>query len=217
MPSTIRLPPKKDVALALLENSSVFIHLDPRSEEVGVPPWFKRQPRLVLQIGLNMPVPIPDLNLDEDSVSCTLSFNRSPHYCRIPWSSVFALVGEDGRGMVWPDDIPPEVAAEMQNAQQKQQARPHLRAVEATEPEPEAPKKAAKADKSRQKRAKKRAARAVQADGEARVKPAPTPKPAAKPAPAPARTPEPAAADDGAVPPSKKPKRELPPYLRVVK
>jgi len=75
-----------------------------------VPPWFKGQPQLVLQIGLNMPVPIPDLRLDEDGMSCTLSFNRSPFHCVIPWGAVFAMVGDDGRGMVWPDDLPPEVA-----------------------------------------------------------------------------------------------------------
>jgi hypothetical protein len=43
-------------------------------------------------------------------MSCTLSFNRSPFYCVVPWSSVFAMVGDDGRGMVWPDDVPQELA-----------------------------------------------------------------------------------------------------------
>jgi stringent starvation protein B len=209
MSSTIRLPPKKDVALALLENSSVFIHLDPRVEDVMVPPWFKEKPRLVLQIGLNMPVPIQDLNLDEDSVSCTLSFNRSPHFCRIPWSSVFALVGEDGRGMVWPDDIPPEVAAEMQNAQQKQPARSHLRAVE--EPAPSKP--AREPDHARQKRAKKRAARAAQGERSERPKRQPAALRASEATP-PSPAESPRASAEGA---DKKAKRELPPYLRIVK
>src|SRR5271155_3225286 len=103
------LPPKKDVALALLEKSKVLVHLDPRKDGVIVPMGFRKQPQLVLQIGLNMPVPIPDLRLDEEGMSCTLSFNRSPFYCVVPWASVFAMVGEDGRGMVWPDDVPAEV------------------------------------------------------------------------------------------------------------
>src|SRR5688572_32924025 len=114
MSKTTRLPPKKDVALALLENSTVFVHLDPRKEQVSVPAWFRKQPQLVLQVGLNMPVPIPDLNLDEEGLSCTLSFNRSPHFCKVPWSAVYALVGGSGRGMVWPDDVPAEVAAQAQ-------------------------------------------------------------------------------------------------------
>jgi len=104
------LPPKKEVALALLERGSVHVHLDPRAAGVVVPAWFKRQPQLVLQVGLNMPVPIPDLRVDEDGMSCTLSFNRSPFFCIVPWSSVYAMVGDDGRGMVWPEDVPPEVA-----------------------------------------------------------------------------------------------------------
>ena len=107
------LPPKKEVALALLERSNVDVYLDPRARGVVVPPQFRKEPRLILKIGLNMPVPIPDLRVDEDSMSCTLSFNRSPFYCVVPWSSVFAMVGEDGRGMVWPDDVPQELAVKV--------------------------------------------------------------------------------------------------------
>ena len=82
MASPPRLPAKKDVALALLEQSTVFVHLDPRREEVRVPPWFKKEHQLVLQIGLNMAIPIRDLDVGEDALSCTLSFQRSPHFCR---------------------------------------------------------------------------------------------------------------------------------------
>jgi hypothetical protein len=116
-PMTSLLPPKKDVALALLERASVFVHLDPRSAEVVVPPWLKRQYKLILQIGLNLAVNIPDLSVEEDGVSCTLSFSRRPHFCYVPWDAVYALVGEDGRGMVWPADIPKEVAAQAGPAQ----------------------------------------------------------------------------------------------------
>jgi stringent starvation protein B len=134
-----KLPPKKDVLLALLEQSSVFVHLDPRQPEVRVPEWFKKQPQLILQIGLNLAVPIRDLEVDDEGVSCTLSFSRSPHFCYLPWAAVYAIVGEDGRGMVWPDDVPAEVAAQ-QRAQvrqdkdkKKRRARPKLRAVGADE------------------------------------------------------------------------------------
>src|SRR5256885_11429808 len=104
------LPPKKEVALALLERSNVDVYLDPRAKGVVVPPQFRKEPRLILKIGLNMPVPIPDLRLDDESMSCTLSFKGAPFYCVVPWPSVFAMVGEDGRGMVWPDDVPQELA-----------------------------------------------------------------------------------------------------------
>src|SRR6185369_16006683 len=109
------LPPKKEVALALLERSNVDVYLDPRANGVVVPPQFRKEPRLILKIGLNMPVPIPDLRLDDESMSCTLSFNRAKFFCVVPWMSVFAMVGDDGRGMVWPDDVPQELAVRVED------------------------------------------------------------------------------------------------------
>jgi stringent starvation protein B len=97
------------VALALLQGPSLFIHLDPRKPEVLVPLHFKKQAQLVLQVGLNMAVPIPDLQVDDEGVSCTLSFNRNPFWCRLPWTAIYALVGDDKRGMIWPDEVPAEV------------------------------------------------------------------------------------------------------------
>lgn len=260
MAPTARLPPKKDVALALLEQASMYIHLDPRAESVQVPAWFKKQPQLVLQVGLNMAVPIPDLHVDEQGLSCTLSFNRSPFYCMIPWRAVFALVGEKGQAMVWAEDVPAEVAAQAQAQKQPERPRAHLRSVpegegapaaapspaaeKAPEPAPAAPKKAAKKAKAAPKdssaeTAAKRAAKA-----------APKAKPAAKKAPAakvgaakkpsvPKAEPKHPQAQPALKQPaakaavaakhvdkpnsargageSTKPKRELPPYLRVVK
>ena len=87
----------------------MFIHLDPRRPDVLVPRGFMGQPQLVLQVGLNMAIPIPDLKIDDACISCTLSFNRVPFWCRIPWSAVYALIDENGRGGVWADDVPAEI------------------------------------------------------------------------------------------------------------
>ncbi|MBV9945333.1 MAG: hypothetical protein JOZ69_00615, partial [Myxococcales bacterium] len=181
------------------------------------PPWFKKQAQLVLQVGLNMQLPIPDLRLDDDGLSCTLSFNRSPFFCVVPWASVFAMVGDDGRGMVWPEDVPAEVARQAQ------------RAVEPPPPPPKEPPKVAvaavarepKADPPKPKRARKRPPLAA-VEGEASPESA-APKPRAAAAERPARTSpataprpveSPARASRGSV---KKKRKELPPYLRVVK
>ena len=227
MPMT-RLPPKKDVALALLEQATVLVHLDPRGEQVQVPPWFKRQPQLVLQIGLNMPKPILDLNVDDQGISCTLSFSNAPHYCHLPWSSVYALIGASGRGMVWPDDVPKEVAGQYVVTAPKEEPKPRaaLRAVGA-EPSPD--EQAAKADAKKKKRARKskeaqeteKAARATRP----RKKPEAVPAPEAgteksrpaRPAPAPAVAAAPARRAGASAAGGAKKKRELPPYLRVVK
>jgi stringent starvation protein B len=216
-----RLPRKKDVALSLLEQSTVFVHLDPRGEKVRVPPWFKRQPQLVLQIGLNMAVPIPDLQVDDEGLSCSLSFNRAPHFCVVPWASVFALVGENGRGMVWPDDVPPEVQA----AAEKQAKQAKLAVAPAPAPAPAAE---ATAEPAPKKRRKSRAKAATTSETKEVPKAATAPKKesarkrktaAAAPVLAPATaasaaagTPEKVASAGDA-----KRKRELPPYLRVVK
>ena len=223
MSSVQPLPPKKEVALALLERSSVHIHLDPRAPGVLVPMGFKSQPQLVLQVGLNMPVPIPDLRLDEDGLSCTLSFNRTPFHCVVPWKSIYAMVGDDGRGMVWPEDVPPEV--ERQTPARSPVAiapAPSERPVRAV-----ANKKAAKKSqlddtgaedaKSRKPRKKPRVVPNPRDERRLVAVPPPAvsdPRPptrATRDAPAHAKPP---ARKPGHGP---KPKRELPPYLRVVK
>jgi stringent starvation protein B len=218
MSSTQPLPPKKEVALALLERSSVYVHLDPRQNAVVVPPWFKKQAQLVLQIGLNMPMPIPDLRLDDDGMSCTLSFNRSPFFCVVPWASVFAMVGEDGRGMVWPDDVPAEVARQAQVravdtvVRKDAPSKPVLEKVE---------KEAKPPEMAKPKRARKRAPLAAVPDGDGQAKKSAKRAPSAdRGAQAQAGAARPVVAPAPMVRPASngsRKKRELPPYLRVVK
>lgn len=117
---TARLPGKKDVARALLLKGSVFLHLDPRRDGVIVPAEYKRQAQLVLQVGLDLPVPIPDLRVDRTGVRGTLSFQRAPFTCSVPWDAVFAVVGGDGRGMVWPTSMPKEIAVEVEREAERQ-------------------------------------------------------------------------------------------------
>jgi stringent starvation protein B len=101
------LPAKKDVARGLLLRGTIYLHVDPRVEHVIVPRWLGKQPQLVLQIGLDLA--IPDLRVDADGVSGTLSFNRSPFRCVIPWDAIFGISDEQGRGMVWPESVPTEL------------------------------------------------------------------------------------------------------------
>jgi len=237
------LPPKKEVALALLERSNdrgIFVHLDPRLAAVIVPPWFKKQPQLVLQIGLNMPVPIPDLRLDDDGMSCTLSFNRSPFYCVVPWSSVFAMVGEDGRGMVWPDDVPAEVPLSRQGQEQQRSPSdrtpappPSMRALDGARKDAKPSSAKPEAEGGKAKRPRKRPPLAAVPDGEStgtgnakkgkvtRGDRAPaTPRAVVSSPPSPSTTSSrrsPGAGKPASPARSSGKKRELPPYLRVVK
>jgi len=198
------LPPKKELCLVLLQSQrSVRVHLDPRRQGVTVPPGFVNQPELILEIGLDLPINIPDLQVDDEGISCTLSFNRRGFWCCLPWPAVFALVGEDGRGMVWPDSVPPELPTRT--------SRPKLQAVPSKRPR------------------KRRGAGATGPTlvGGSPSQPPPEPEPPAKkPAPAavsaPRLRPVLAALPD---PPEPEPEpaepggkgKKLPPYLRVIK
>ena len=105
-----KTPPKRDVMLALLQAAdSVYVNFDPRRDGVLVPPQLKRQPRVVLQYGMNMAIPIPDLDVGEEGIGATLSFDRMPTWTFVPWSAVFAIVSQDQRGMLWEADVPREV------------------------------------------------------------------------------------------------------------
>jgi hypothetical protein len=208
------LPPKKDVALALLRDSSLFIHLDPRKTDVIVPLHFKKQAQLVLQVGLNMAVQIPDLTVDDEGVSCTLSFNRSPFWCRIPWTAVYALVGDDKRAMIWPDEVPAEVeTAQRQKGPEsvgspaKTKARGAKKRERATR-EGDSSEAVGSTEGAGQGREQRPSARPL-APLPISSRPASAGSPAARTAGAP-----PAGKGDD---PPKPGKRELPPYLRVVK
>lgn len=261
---TQMLPPKKDVALALLERSNVDVYLDPRAGGVVVPPQFRKEPQLILKIGLNMPVPIPDLRFDEESMSCTLSFSRVPFFCVVPWASVFAMVGEDGRGMVWPDDVPRELSVKMVDESRpgsrpsspggataeapSTRTRGRSKLVDASRPGPRAVEDARSTNKRASKKKKKEGTRptlvavpppaasgpALTAEAAAAAPQAVSPKtsaeasdaratseaaepPKAAPAPQASAPSSDRAKDKTGAPAPSRPKRELPPYLRVVK
>ena len=139
------LPPKIEVARYLLAQGSLFVHLDPRMEGVVVPKWYQSEPQLVLQIGFDMPVPIPDLQVDPEGIYGTLSFNRSPFTCNVQWDAVFALAGDDGRGMVWPDSMPEEISQEIEREAGREppppvvEERPSLRVLPAVQEEERRP------------------------------------------------------------------------------
>jgi len=103
------MPKKREVVNKLLEDGPVLIHLDARRPGVEVPDQFKDDPKLVLRIGHDLTPQIPDLRVDDFGIRCTLTFRGKGFPCRMPWASIYALVAEDGRGLVWPEHVPPEV------------------------------------------------------------------------------------------------------------
>jgi stringent starvation protein B len=103
--------PSKQVAFrAFLQEGFVSIHLDARRPGVVVPPEFAGSPHLVLQYGLAMPIPIPDLEVTETGISATLSFARQPQKTVVPWGAIYIVACEDGRGVLYYEDVPEEVS-----------------------------------------------------------------------------------------------------------
>jgi len=96
--------------LALLKEGWTSLHLDARRAGVLVPESFRNEAHLILQYGHDLPIPIPDLEIDEDGVRATLSFSRTAHRTSIPWTSVYAVTGVDGRGVLFDEDVPSDVS-----------------------------------------------------------------------------------------------------------
>jgi stringent starvation protein B len=126
------MPPKRSVMETLLEAGAVLVHVDSRREGVQVPVEHAGQAKLVLRFGHALTPPIPDLAVDDDGVRGTLTFRGRPFLCQLPWGAIYALVGDDGRGLIWPEDVPAEVRDELGRAGGKDQ-------VDRTPP-PRAPK-----------------------------------------------------------------------------
>jgi stringent starvation protein B len=103
-------PSKHEVFLALLRESWTSLHLDARRPGVIVPPHLKSEPHLVLQYGHDLPIPIPDLEVDEHGVRATLSFSKHPQRTVVPWSAVYVVTCDDGRGVLYHEDVPEDVS-----------------------------------------------------------------------------------------------------------
>jgi stringent starvation protein B len=106
------MPKKREVVTKLLEDGPVLVHLDARRPGVDVPDQHRSEPKQVLRLGHGLTPPIPDLDIDDTGIRATLTFRGKPFPCRIPWAAVYAVVAEDGRGLVWPEHVPPEVQSE---------------------------------------------------------------------------------------------------------
>lgn len=203
-------PPKKEQFKKLLERGNVFVHLDPRVHGVVVPAGHAQKPQLVLHLGLNFAVPIPDLTVDERGIRCTLSFQRTPFFCDLPWKAIYAMVAEDGQVTLWPTELPPELVPKPAAVRRAPPTSRSNRGNAAEAPPPpeetETP-----AERPRPHIA------AVPSKKAPRLAPVTQLKPPT-PAPAVAQDPEPPSDEPPPAPsPDRKSTRERPAWLRVVK
>jgi stringent starvation protein B len=103
-------PSKQDAFLALLREGLTSLHLDARRPGVIVPAHLRGEAHLVLQYGHDLPISIPDLEIDDYGVRATLSFARTPQLTVVPWSAVYVVACDDGRGVLYQEDVPEDVS-----------------------------------------------------------------------------------------------------------
>jgi len=69
----------------------VCVIVDTRVSRVRVPKSLRGNPHVRFDLGLNLPVPIRDLEVTAQGWSATLSFNDGPYFCNVPWGAVLAM------------------------------------------------------------------------------------------------------------------------------
>lgn len=102
-------PSKKTTALWLYESGTLEVIFKPNVAGVIVPEHLKASTGVMFTYGVGMPIPITDTVIDDEGISATLSFNRTPCSTFVPWAAVFVLqakTDEFGAGMLWPEDAP---------------------------------------------------------------------------------------------------------------
>jgi hypothetical protein len=75
-----------------------------KHQDVIVPDWIWRiavvYPEIeytVLEYGLDLARPIPDMEVTDKGIRATLSFSNEPHATFIPWEAVAKIIGLDKR------------------------------------------------------------------------------------------------------------------------
>lgn len=104
---------KHEALLRLLDDGMIFIQLDPTATGVDVPAKFHDQP--VLGLNLSYAFHIPDFEVGEEVLICTLSFPEiGSHQCIVPLKAIFSAVSKvSGDGALWVDDMPPLARLDM--------------------------------------------------------------------------------------------------------
>lgn len=77
---------KHEAVLELLEKGTVQIAIE--TANATLPIDLKQQSHVILDIGYDMAIPIPDLKVDHRGVSGTLVFNHRPAWVYFRWADV---------------------------------------------------------------------------------------------------------------------------------
>jgi stringent starvation protein B len=103
-----RVQEKRQRLEELLDRGMVMVHLDATQQGVDVPNMHADSAALALNLSYRFR--IPDFRVDDEGVYASLSFNREPYPCRLPWHAIFAIRSHvDDTFHVWPEDVPEQL------------------------------------------------------------------------------------------------------------
>ncbi len=120
---TEKSPNKKlNVLDELLDQGLVQVLVDSRIEGVVVPPHLIGDLQLRLNLSRRFGLP---LVLTETGVDATLTFQKIPYECTIPWGAIYAIISYvTGEPFLFPEDVPLEVVLEAENAMDEHNPEP---------------------------------------------------------------------------------------------
>jgi hypothetical protein len=114
-PSDPLAPQKFAVFSRFIAKGKVMVTLDARRTGVNVPSHLANEPQLNLDFSERFG--LSDFMYDERGVRASLSFNRQPFFCDVPWSSVYALFSHvDNERLTWARALPQEILAQLPEA-----------------------------------------------------------------------------------------------------
>lgn len=114
-PSDPLAPQKFAVFSRFLSKGKVMVTLDARRPGVSVPAHLAQEPQLNLDFSERFG--LSDFMYDERGVRASLSFNRQPFFCDVPWSAVYALFSHvDNERLTWAKALPQEILAQLPEA-----------------------------------------------------------------------------------------------------
>src|SRR5262245_42605614 len=85
---------------------------DARRPGVAVPPHLGKEPQLNLDFAMRFG--LADFIFDARGVRASLSFNRQPFFCDVPWGAVYAIYSHvDNERLTWPQSLPEEILEQL--------------------------------------------------------------------------------------------------------
>ena len=112
-PSPADLGPERPEKLRMfarfVDQGMTMVSLDARREGVRVPQHLAGE--LMLNLNFSLRFGIDDFAYDDDGVRASLTFNKVPFFCEIPWGAVYQMTSTvNADRMMWPDSLPAELA-----------------------------------------------------------------------------------------------------------